>query len=346
MKIIELANSNRPAWDEYVRNADNGLPQHLSGWRDVMSAAYRYKTHFLMAKQQDAIVGVLPMFIIRSLLVGHSAMTMPGGLCADNDQAAQALLERAKTISQQAGVNRFVIQDTRQQYTGMPQTANQHVHYVIDLRQGADAVWKNLRSNTRRHVRLANKNGLTIEIDRNNQRLDDFYDVLCHFTHQAGTPVFGRPFLENVVTAFPDGYNIAVIYKEKKPVGAYFQLILGNTVYGTWGATLWPYLKDSAVYLAYWGIIEYSANNGYHYLDLGRSPKDSGPAKFKAKWRGDEYPIYQQSAGFGPKAANGSMSERVKSDSKMQYFMQVWPKLPFPLTRYLGPKLRRHVPFA
>jgi hypothetical protein len=30
----------------------------------------------------------------------------------------------------------------------------------------------------------------------------------------------------------------------------------------------------------------------------------------------------------------------------MQWLMQLWPKIPLPLARYLGPKLRRHVPFA
>ncbi len=318
----------------------------MSGWRDVMSAVYGYKTRFLLAKEQNDIVGVMPLFFIRSLLVGHSATTMPGGLCANDQQVAQALLNEAQAIAERERVKRFVIQDTRHAYPGMAQTANNHAHYVIDLHQGVDIVWNNLRSNTRRHIRLAHKNGLTIEIGHNEHLLDDFYHVLCQFTHQAGTPVFGRRFLESVVKTFPDGFNIAVIYKEKQPVGAYFQLILGNTVYGTWGATLWPYLKDSAVYLAYWSIIEHTANHGYDYLDLGRSPKESGPAKFKAKWRGDEYPIYQQVTSFGSNSTNGSMSERVESDSKMRYFMQLWPKLPFPLVKYLGPKLRRHVPFA
>ena len=135
-------------------------------------------------------------------------------------------------------------------------------------------------------------------------------------------------------------------YFEDKPVGGYFQLIMGNTVYGVWGATLHDYLPLRATYLAYWELIHYTATNGYDYIDLGRSPAGSNVSSFKKKWGGVSSPIYQQIVGLGEDQAAEGVTQRLQSDSAMQRFMRIWPKLPFSVTQFLGPKLRYHVPFA
>lgn len=101
LAVTELTEQDRPGWDGYVKNLSCGLPTHLSGWRDVMSKFYDYETHYLMARRGEKVVGVLPMFIVRSVLVGDSAMTMPGGLCADSCEIAQALIDRGQEIARQ-----------------------------------------------------------------------------------------------------------------------------------------------------------------------------------------------------------------------------------------------------
>src|SRR5437870_1059429 len=100
MKIEELKEQDCVAWDSYVHTAPAGLPQHLSGWRSVLRNTYGYETRYLFARCEQAgnngspIVGVMPLFFVKSLLTGHTAMTMPGGLCADNQTVAQALIAR------------------------------------------------------------------------------------------------------------------------------------------------------------------------------------------------------------------------------------------------------------
>ena len=55
--------------------------------------------------------------------------------------------------------------------------------------------------------------------------------------------------------------------------------------------------------------------------------------------------IYQQTLRLDGQTT-ASMTERTQTDGRMQSFMQIWPKIPYPVAQYLGPKLRRHVPFA
>jgi len=346
--IEELTEQNRVAWDNYVSQSPNGLPQQLAGWRTVLQKTYGYETCYLLARQGDAgaaaVVGVLPLFFVHSPLTGHKAMTMPGGLCADNGEIAQALLAKGQKRATQAKLKQFVVQDTRQQWPGDWSTSSHHVDWRVDVRAGEETVWKKLDRNIRRQIRMARDNHLRAEIERTPRLLADFYQVLSRFTHQAGTPVFGRYFLEQVIEEFPQNYNIVVVYKAEQPIGGYFQLELGKTVYGVWGATLHEYLSLRPVYLAYWEILADTIAQHFDYLDMGRSPVDSNASAFKGQWGGVCIPIYQQTRGDGQ--ATASVAVQAQTDGRFRSFRQLWPKLPFAVAQFLGPKLRRHIPFA
>ena len=354
LTIKELTAADCPAWDAYVRGHAAGLPQHLSAWRTVLHNTYGYRSHYLVARcrapqndsQAGTIVGVLPLFFVRSLLTGHTAMTMPGGLCADSPAIAESLLAHGRDVARQYRADRLVIQDSRQAWAGAWQTTQGHVNWVVDLQEGEEALWQRLHRNIRRQVRIGRKEQLRVEIARTPALLPDFYTVLSRFTHQAGTPVFGRTFLEEVVIHFPNGYNIMVIYLGTQPIGGYFQLELGQTVYGAWGATLHAYLALRPVYLAYWSIMADAIAQGFTCLDMGRSPLGSTASAFKGEWNGVAQPIYQQATGIRQPTQSGTVVTQAQTDSGFRTFRRLWPKLPFPVAQFLGPKVRRHIPFA
>lgn len=344
--VAELRPDERGAWDAYVRGAPGGLPMHLSGWQEVLARTHGYETHFLMARQNGRVAGVLPLFFIQSRWVGNAATTLPGGLCADGDEVARALLARAVEVGRDGGMRRLVLQDGRRAWSGAWRTTSDHVDWRIDVRPDPEALWRRLQRNVRRQVRLAISAGLAVEIDRSGHGLDDFYAVFSQFTRQVGTPVFGRSFLQNVVDVFPGQFSIALVRRAGLPIGAFFQLELGRTVYGMWGATLHPYLPLRPNYLLYWELLNDTSARGFHTLDMGRSPARSGASAFKGQWGGECRPVYQQVAALGRPTAGDAVARPLRSDGQMRLVRRIWPLLPAPLATYLGPKLRRHVPFA
>ena len=347
--ITELNGRNRTAWDDFVYTSPNGLPTHLSGWQTVMHQTYGYETHYLLAEQAGEVVGVLPLFFVPSQLTGRRAMTMPGGLCAQDENIAEALLDAGLTTAVSHNLPRLILQDSRQNWPGngyTAQTRTQHVHWRVALEPSEDELWNRIDGNIRRQVRKGRKNGLTVAVDRSGKLLDPFYAAFSQFTHQAGTPVFGRSFLENIIQTFPEGFNIAVIWYEKQPIAGYFQLIMGGTVYGMWGAALHKYLSLRPAYLAIWEIMADAIAQGHTTLDMGRSPADSNASKFKGQWGGTAQPIYQQVFNERHTENTASIVNQVGSDSKYTLFMRLWPKLPLNITRTVGPRIRWHVPFA
>src|SRR5690606_8147754 len=103
MIVTELVQNDRPLWDAFVRQSPNGLPQHLAGWQDVLFKTYGYETRYLAAWHTAngsgrSLAGVMPLFIVQSPLLGRTLTTMPGGLCAEDETAAAALIEEGREI--------------------------------------------------------------------------------------------------------------------------------------------------------------------------------------------------------------------------------------------------------
>ena len=222
-----------------------------------------------------------------------------------------------------------------------------HEAWIVDLRDGEEALWSALHRNIRRQVRMARKNELTVEIDRSGVLVDDFYDVLGQFSHAAGTPVFAKAFLESVVTHFPNGLQhrrglpgdrnpSAAISSWRWPIPctACGALHCGST--STCGRSTWATGR----------ILADAIEHGFEYLDMGRAPVDSSASKYKGQWNGVSVPVYQQTMPLRGAEEAGNVATQAQEDGKFQLVRQIWPKLPYPVAQHLGPMLRRHVPFA
>ena len=107
MLIRELPVADGERWDAYVVTAPGGLPQHLFGWQDVLRQVYGYETRYLVAEHAptatangagNRIAGVMPLYVVQSALVGRTVTTMPGGLCADDDETGGALIAAGAAI--------------------------------------------------------------------------------------------------------------------------------------------------------------------------------------------------------------------------------------------------------
>jgi FemAB-related protein (PEP-CTERM system-associated) len=322
----------------------------LAAWQTVLHNTYGYETRYLLAQdEQGAIAGILPLFVVRSPLLGSAVTTLPGGMCADDEEATTALLAEAQRITQRVHAKRLVLHDARQQFPGRRQigfrSTCDHEDWLLDLDGGEANVLASLDRNIRRQIRIAERNALVAVVDRSGERLDDFYSVLSRFTHQAGTPIFARKFLAEVIAAFPNGFNIVMVYQNGQPVGGYFQLELGKTNFGVWGATLHEYLELRPVYLAYWTIIAHSIAQGFTTLDMGRSPAGSNASKYKSQWATRSVPIYQHVWSPGTERMV-SVAKQAQSDERFQQFRRLWPKLPLPVAQFVGPLIRRQIPFG
>ena len=67
MKVEFLARADEAAWDAFVRATPDATFFHRLAWRDVVRDRMGHEPLYLVAKDGEAIVGVLPMFLVGSL---------------------------------------------------------------------------------------------------------------------------------------------------------------------------------------------------------------------------------------------------------------------------------------
>jgi hypothetical protein len=73
VRVRELEPSSTGRWDAFVAECPSATFFHRAGWKRVIEEAFGHRTFFLYAEDAaGAIVGVLPLVLIRSLLFGRS----------------------------------------------------------------------------------------------------------------------------------------------------------------------------------------------------------------------------------------------------------------------------------
>ncbi len=344
MGIRELQAQDKVAWDAYVTRASVANPYHLSNWQEVMSETLHLRTHFLWAEDNGRAVGVLPLVRIHSRLAGHYLTSLPGAVCADDEEVAQALIARAVELVKAVGAKYLILRDSLRKWD-VPElvTQDHHCTLVVPLSDDPDEVLKSANRRVRQSVNKAARAGIEVEIGR--EQLDDFYPIYAQAMRDRGTPTQGRRFFRSVFSQFPDNYTLLVMRRNGQILGGGFVAGFENTLFATWGGMLREFYNLRPNYLLYWETLKYACEHGYKWLDLGRSTYDSGAFQFKKQWCAEAQPLYQQ-AFLNGAAELPVVGDEREGDRSYRWFVKVWERLPLPVTEVAGPWLRKQVPFG
>jgi hypothetical protein len=86
-------------------------------------------------------------------------------------------------------------------------------------------------------------------------------------------------------------------------------------------------------------MVEYACNNGFRYFDFGRSSPGEGTYKFKQQWGGKPIALHWHYISLDGHPIDMEKSEK----SKFEKAIRFWQKLPVPITRVLGPRIRKYI---
>lgn len=342
MNISELKNQDKIEWNEFVLQTRSAVPFHLSGWQAVMQESYGFPSWCLAAREAGRIEGVLSLFKVRSKLLGTCVTSLPGGICTENPAAAVALLERAKGIAQAADAC-LIIRDSRHRWGGEAGWRCFCRHCVREVPPDSQVLRKQLKRQLSQHIRKADASG--VQTDSSADYVDEFYGIFCDLLHEKGVPVFSRAFLDAVMKELFDQCVITTARMNGMVIGAIFHLTLRETMFAVWGGAPSRYREFRASHALWWESMRYAADNGFRYLDMGRSPKGSGLETFKQRWGSKPQEVYSLHLTTGGTAVYDPMSSG-SNDLRYRLFTEIWRHLPGSVVQFLGPRLRRHIPFG
>ena len=339
-------------WDTFVLAHSGGTLFHLSKWRDVLSESFGYQPIYLCAKDAGRISGVLPLFLVKSLLFGRSLVSMPigvyGGILAEDAKTATILLEKAKELAKEKRVRYLEIRgNPHSNLPGPPHGSGEVSHwskkdlYVTFLSAIAptdDANLARIPRKQRRMVKQGEKNGLSAIFDNN--RLQEFYRIYAESVRNLGTPVYGFSYFKNLTETLGEKCKVLVVEYKGKVVAGVLSFFYKDQVLPFYGGALKESLNLAPNDFMYWELMRYGAVHGFKIFDFGRSKQGTGSFHFKRHW------------GFEPKplpywyySCNGRrIPDTSPLNPKLQWAIRLWRTLPLKATMAVGPHIVRHLP--
>jgi serine/alanine adding enzyme len=340
MNISIAREQDRVAWNQFVFNSPKSSIYHLKNWQDIIEKSYKNKTYYLMAREGNQIIDILPMVFIRNILTGNSLTSLPyvnyGGFCSDNPLAHEMLMQEAAEIAHTLDAKYVEIRET-QELPGFPYPSKQEkVTLQIALPSNADTLWKQLDPKVRNQVRKATRASISFKLGGLDY-LDLFYPVFLRNMRDLGSPGHSYAFFKEIFLTFPEQTKIACLFLGDKVIGGAILLSYKDRMEVPWASSLRKYFHYCPNNLLYWEILKYTCEQKIPIFDFGRSTMNSGPYKFKMQWGAQPKQLFWYYYLNGDKAVP-------QSSKKMLFISNIWKQLPCILTGNLGPVLRKHLP--
>ena len=332
-----------PSWDRYVVSHPGGSGYHLMAWRRVMERSARRTTFYLMATDEDQTVhGVLPLVFLSNRLFGRFLVSMPyvnyGGLLADTTEAHDALLNAAVALGKERGAAHIELRQSEVLDFGWP--VKQHkVSMRLELAKQFETLWDGFPSKLRSQVRRARKAGMNVQVG-GGELLDDFYQLLARNMRDLGTPVLARGIFEEFLKVLPEETRICVVSMAGRPMAAGFLYGFREVLEIPWAAADRRHKELSANMLLYSAALEHGCAAGYRVFDFGRSTPGSGTYQFKQQWGAKPLPLHW----YYWLSKGGALPEISPRNPKFRLAIELWKRLPIPVTRMIGPMIVRNIP--
>ena len=324
------------------------------------------------------ISGVLPLVHLKHFIFGNHLISIPffdlGGILADNEVAEKALLSEAVRLGQKLKVSDVELRQTdplkwlpeseppavcrSMEKPSIPKESSQScescqkgksrslvfktkshkVRMLLELAESSEILMKSFKSKLRSQVKRPMKDGLTSKIG-GLELLDDFYNIFLTNMRDLGSPVHSKKLIYNVLKEFPEKAKIVAVYKGEEHLAASIIVGFKDTLENPWASSLRQFSSLNPNMLLYWTMLEYACDNGFKFFDFGRSSPGEGTLKFKEQWGSRPRPLHWHYITLNGTTISEGTDEKSKFDKAIQY----WQKLPVPVTKVVGPVIRKHI---
>ncbi len=117
--IISTSEINeKNTWDNYVSNHGNKTPYHLFGWGAACSDTYNHQLYYIQAKENDQIVGILPLVYIKPPFMHGELVSLPfcdiGGALCNSSSIYRELISEAVKLANRLDVGHIELRNNEE----------------------------------------------------------------------------------------------------------------------------------------------------------------------------------------------------------------------------------------
>lgn len=332
----------RTRWDAYVLAHPQGTLFHLTAWKRSIERGFGFQGRYLAAEDKGKLRGVLPLFLIDNFVQGKSLISVPfavyGGVCADDEETAEALRAAACELARAAGVQYLELREHWPVSYPDFERKDLYVTFGRELPSDGQQLLQSFPRDTRYMIRKAQKSGLRALVDTD--RLDVLYAIYAYSVKQLGTPVFSRRYFQILLEEFGDACEITTIWHGEKAIAGVLSFRFRDGIFPYYGGSLREGRQLAANNFMYWEVMRRAAEGGIRQYDFGRSKLGTGAHAFKTQWGMRERPLPYQFYLVRRK----TMPNFSPANPRFRLGVNLWKRLPLGAANVLGPRLVRLFP--
>jgi len=341
LEVRALADEEAPVWDAFVAAQEDATFFHRSPWRRVIERSLGHKTHYLCAWRGARLAGILPLVHVRSLLFGHSLVSLGfgvyGGIVAADDAAAEALAAAAAALGRSLGVGHVELRNLKEARAGWQTKPDLYFTFSRALAKDRDANLKAIPRKKRADLRKAIDNkALTVEVGAD---LEVFFRIYAESVRNLGTPVLPKRFYAAILEAFGDAVEVSAVRGPEGPVAALMTFYFTDRVRPYYGGATAAARPLHAYDLQYWRLMERAVARGATVFDFGRSKRGTGAYDYKTYWGFEPTPLaYEFHLLKG-----GELPDVNPLNPKYRLMIETWRRLPLAVANLIGPFVARQL---
>jgi FemAB-related protein (PEP-CTERM system-associated) len=330
-------------WDAFVRHHADGSSFHMMAWQRLISDAFGHQQFHIVANNSAGnVAGLLPLFLVRSRLFGRLLVSSPlaayGGILSDSEAVTRAIFQRAADIAKNLKVQFLELRNFR---NAIPSDSllrkDLYVTFRTELKEDPELNMLAIPRKTRAEVREGIRNQLEFKTDAIGP--SEFFDLYSRSVRELGTPVFPRRLFVKGLEYFAPDCKIFSVHWKNKVVSAVWTLFYKDEVVPYFGGSVREYNRLAVNNFMYWMLMKYGCEHGYKVFDFGRSKKGTGSFDFKKRWGMTMTELPYQYA----LVQRQTMPDTSPLNPKFSTGVEIWRRLPLPVTRWIGPIVSKHL---
>jgi CelD/BcsL family acetyltransferase involved in cellulose biosynthesis len=293
-KLLLLPSDER--WVAFVNSMPNANVFHHPVWINLLAEFYGYRPFVIaVCNEEGEVKAGVPLMEVNSPLTGRRWVSLPfTDHCTPlyrGDTLPRELFEYLSGLQINLAVPRVEIRGAIP-YDDQVHRDNNQVLHLLRLSGEAQKVFRNFhRSQVKRNIARAEREGIKVRRGENERDLDTFYDLHLKTRHRLGVPVQPKRYFESLWQRIINaglGF-ILLAYKDSVPIAGGVFLTYKATLVYKYGASdedYWPYRAN---HLLFWTAIRWGCEHGYSLFDWGKtSISNTGLRNFKSGWGAQE----------------------------------------------------------
>lgn len=329
------------AWDSYVSAHPLGTVFHRPAWSLAVEKSYGHLPLHLMAKQEDRITGVLPLFFVKSVFAGKILVSVPygtyGGILADDAATEKLIFDKALELSVEYGAEYLELRNLHKSGLNL-QAIDRYDTFIKQLPENPDDVLGGLP----KRARAAARNGFKLLTTRTGDELmDRVYSLYARTLRRLGSPNYRKNFWRELKRNYGDDCVTLGVFEGDEMLAGVVSFIFRDTLVAYFSGSVDRGMELGANNVMYVALMEYAVRRGLKFFDFNRTRRDnSGPHAFKRHMGFEPQPLYYEAAlNLAKELPNLS-----PSNSGFSLAGKVWRKLPLFATRIAGGVVTKWIP--